>query len=187
MLEPRQIDISIQYLHRHLNRQAGHREVLFLSAKSTPKWDAPCPQRSRNSRRGALWKGYFFPPPLFLLSFRLPTTPFTVDLFSDDCREKWDIMASNICFVQAVWGTPGQDLYCLAPRRGWGDLRVAGTKALGSLMDRWGRCRSCPCPHLTCKHTEKEREEWFLVGWVSNRAQMAEKGLRSLKLGSDCA
>lgn len=37
VLEPRKIDISIQYLHRHLDRKAGHREVLFLSAKSTPK------------------------------------------------------------------------------------------------------------------------------------------------------
>ncbi len=34
-LEPRQIDISVQYLYRHLERQAVHREVLFLSAKSS--------------------------------------------------------------------------------------------------------------------------------------------------------
>lgn len=30
ILEPRQIVISIQYLHRHLDRQAGQREVLFF-------------------------------------------------------------------------------------------------------------------------------------------------------------
>lgn len=56
-------------------------------------------------------------PTFFLLSFCLPTTPFAVDLFSDGGPEKLDIMASNICFVQAAQGTPGQDFYCWRPTR----------------------------------------------------------------------
>lgn len=37
VLETRQMQVPIQYLHKHLDKQAGHREVLFFSAKSSPK------------------------------------------------------------------------------------------------------------------------------------------------------
>lgn len=56
-----------------------------------------------------------------------------------------------------------------------------------------GRCRSCPCPHLTwvdpCKETETERN-WFLVSKCYSPGQAVETRWQgeqwSLQLSSDC-
>lgn len=97
VLEPRQIDISIQYLHRHLDGQAGNREVLFCQPRVLPNEMLPAHSAAEIAGRVHFVR-VTSSPPLFLLSFRLPTTPFTVDLFS--CLEKSDIIPSSTCFVQ---------------------------------------------------------------------------------------
>lgn len=87
----------------------------FFVSQEHSQMRCSLPTAQQKQQAGCTLKGFLFPPPLFLLCFCLPTTPSTVDLFSDGCLEKLDIMASNICFVLAGWGMLGQDFYCLEP------------------------------------------------------------------------
>lgn len=93
------------------------------------------------------------------------STNNTLDCWSFQWRLPGEMRCNGLKYLLcAGWlRDAGSRLLLSDTRQGWVDLRVAGTKALGSLMDRWGRCRSCPCSHLTCMdswETNKRRRSF---------------------------
>lgn len=105
-----------------------------------------------------------FSSPTFSSLFMSPNT--TLHCWSFQWRLPGEIRYNGLKYLLCAGclRDAGSRLLLFGARRGWGDLRVAGTEPLGSLKDRWGSCRSCPCPHLTCVdpwETERERKSGF--------------------------
>lgn len=86
-LDCRQVDIFIQYLDRHLDRQGEHRKVLFCQPKALQNETLPAHSATEIAGR-VHFERVTFSSPSFFFPFCHPAAPFYVGFLAASTQKK---------------------------------------------------------------------------------------------------